>query len=161
MTPAWPVVVVTPVKNEELFLDRFLSVANQFAELVIIADQHSTDESRDVCRKFDRVVVIDNDNPDYDEASRQALLLTEARKRIPGPKVLLALDADEVVAADAMSSAGWGAMVHARPGTVLSFEKPDLYESTRNCLRYHWRSSVSVRFSCSGSFFFGGPKGSA
>jgi glycosyltransferase involved in cell wall biosynthesis len=137
MNPApWPIVVVTPVKNEEWILDRFLNVTRRFADLIIIADQNSTDRSREQCRACDRVVLIENNEARYDEASRQELLIAEARRQIAGPKVILALDADEVVAADAIAMPGWDAMVRAKPGTVLSFEKPDLYESTRHCIRW-------------------------
>ena len=39
------IIVVTPIKNEDWILDRFLSVTSQFADLIIIADQNSTDKS--------------------------------------------------------------------------------------------------------------------
>jgi hypothetical protein len=131
-----PLVILTPVKNEAWILDRFLAVSSRVADLIVIADQGSTDDSREICRRFSKVHLVENSSWDYDEAERQHLLLRTARTLIPGEKVLLALDADEIVAADAPGSFGWQAMLEAPPGTVLCFEKPDLWEGTERCLRY-------------------------
>lgn len=131
-----PIVVLVPVKNEEWILHRFLSVCEQFAELIIIADQHSTDRSVEICQQYKKVVVIQNKDQAYDEASRQLLLIEKARELIPGPKILLAIDADEILAANAMETRGWQTMLHADPGTVLRFEKPDLCLTAHSCTRW-------------------------
>jgi hypothetical protein len=47
------------------------------------------------------------------------------------------LDADEIMAGDAPTSAGWASMLDAPDGTVLCFEKPDLFGSPSQCIRYH------------------------
>jgi glycosyltransferase involved in cell wall biosynthesis len=135
--PQRPLVVLTPVKNEAWVLERFLTVTSQVADLLVVADQGSTDGSREICRGFSKVHLLDNPATEYDEAHRQALLLCAARELVPGEKILLALDADEIIAADAPGSAGWQAMLAAPPGTVLCFEKPDLWQGTEMCLRYH------------------------
>jgi hypothetical protein len=129
-------VVLTPVKNEAWILDRFLAVTSRVADLIIVADQGSIDASRDICGAFPKVHLLENPSADYDEAGRQNLLLRTARELVPGEKVLLALDADEIIAADAPGTPGWRAMLEAAPGTVLCFEKPDLWEGTDRCLRY-------------------------
>lgn len=134
MTPK--VVILTPVKNEAWIIERFLAVATRCADLVIVVDQNSTDGTAQICRRFERVHVLTNPTDDYDESSRQQLLIEEARRLVPGPRVLLALDADELVAADAIATDDWRAMLAARPGTVVYFEKPDLYESVSRCIRY-------------------------
>ncbi|MFM6272006.1 MAG: glycosyltransferase family 2 protein, partial [Dolichospermum sp.] len=130
------IVVVTPIKNEDWILDRFLSVTSQFADLIIIADQNSTDGSRDICQKYPKVKLIENKSDQYDEASRQILLLQTARELIPEHKIILALDADEILAANAIHTIGWQTMLQASPGTVLCFEKPDLYLTPDKCIRY-------------------------
>jgi glycosyltransferase involved in cell wall biosynthesis len=131
-----PLVVLTPVRNEAWILERFLAVTSRVADLIVIADQGSTDGSRDICRGFPKVQLLDNPSPQYDEARRQILLLEAARRLVPGEKVLLALDADELIAANAPGSPGWQAMFEAPAGTVLCFEKPDLWQGTDRCLRY-------------------------
>jgi glycosyltransferase involved in cell wall biosynthesis len=134
MVPA--VIVVTPVKNEAANLDRFLAVTSRFADHIIVADQMSTDGSAAIAARHAKVTLIRNDANEYSEAVRQRLLLDTARALVRGPRIILALDADEILAADAIDSPGWHAMLAAAPGTVLCFEKPDLYRTTATCIRY-------------------------
>jgi glycosyltransferase involved in cell wall biosynthesis len=129
------IVVMTPVKNEAWILERFLSVTSQFADYIIIADQNSTDESKAICKKYPKVILIENKSEKFNEAERQLLLLRTARELISEPKILLALDADEILAADAIKTQSWQTMLKAKPGTVLYFEKPDLFISTHQCVR--------------------------
>lgn len=127
MKPA--IVVMTPLKNDAWILRRFLEVTSTFADHILIADQGSTDGGLEICAQFPKVTVLDNSASDYDEASRQQMLIAAARERFPLPRILLALDSDEILAADAPDSAGWQTMLNAAPGTVLLFEKPNLYLS--------------------------------
>lgn len=119
MTTRPRIIVLTPVKNEEWILKLFLDVTTRFADMVVVADQHSSDATVDICRKYSSVHVIHNEDTTYDERSRQSLLIQEARRLAPGPRILLALDADEIMAADALDTVGWHAMLNADPGTVL------------------------------------------
>ena len=130
------IIVITPVKNEEAILHRFLSVTSQFADEILVADQLSTDSSRAICSKYKKVTLIQNSGEYYSEAERQQLLISTARKLWPEPKILLGLDTDEVLAADAMQSVDWQTMLAAAPGTILLFEKPDLLPGLDKCLRY-------------------------
>jgi glycosyltransferase involved in cell wall biosynthesis len=130
------IVVVTPIKNEAWTLPRFLSVTSQFADHIIVADQHSTDDSVSICRRYPKVTLIHNPSDEYDEGARQRLLIQSARNLVPGEKIILALDADEILAANALEAPGWKTMLAADPGTVLCFEKPDLYGTTATCIRY-------------------------
>jgi hypothetical protein len=131
------IIVLTPVKNEAWILNRFLSVTSKFADLIIISDQNSTDGSKDIYKKYNKVYVIENSDHSYNEASRQKQLIETARKLVQGPKILLALDSDEILAADALKTEDWKIMLKAKPGTILYFEKPDLYNSTQEVIRYN------------------------
>ena len=132
-TSAAKLVVLTPVKNEEWILERFLTATSQFADVIIVADQYSTDGSRDICRRFSKVILIENPERNYNEEYRQRLLIAAARRAVPGPRVLLALDADEIVSADTVHSAGWASVKKAPPGTVLRFPKPDILGNANYC----------------------------
>ncbi|MGE0443343.1 MAG: glycosyltransferase family 2 protein [Gemmatimonadales bacterium] len=135
-----PVVILTPVRNEAWILDRFLAIAAACADHVILADQGSTDGSREIAARYPMVTMVANEGDGYDEAGRQRLLLETARRIVPGPKVLLALDADELIAADGPSRPSWQTMRTAAPGTVVCFERVDLYLGTERCLRHDdWR----------------------
>jgi len=130
------IVVITPVKNEAWILDRFLAVTSQFADCIIIADQNSTDESPAICKNYSKVILIQNKSEQFNEAERQILLIQKARELVPEHKILLALDADEILAASATKTVGWQSMLKAKPGTVLCFEKPDLYLTPNQCVRH-------------------------
>jgi glycosyltransferase involved in cell wall biosynthesis len=130
-----PIIVLIPVKNEEWILSHFLRATEQFADLIIVADQNSTDHSRDICRNHDKVCLIDNPNPDYDEAFRQQLLLAEARRQVPTGAILLALDVDEILTADSLHIPEWENLHTAPLGTSLFFEKPDILHPPELCRR--------------------------
>ena len=132
-------IVLTPVRNEAWILHRFLATASLWADLIIIADQNSSDESVQICSRFEKVVLIRNENPNYDEAQRQLLLIKTARELVPGPRIFFALDADEILAANALETTGWQKILKATPGTAIFLEKPDLYVSPENCIR--WRNN--------------------
>ncbi|WP_017656147.1 glycosyltransferase family 2 protein [Fortiea contorta] len=129
------IVVITPVKNEAWILERFLSVTSQFADYIIIADQNSTDESQAICKNYPQVILIENKSEKFNEADRQLLLIKTARELISEHKIILALDADEILAANAMKTQSWRTMLTAKPGTILYFEKPDLFDTTHQCIR--------------------------
>ena len=129
------IVVLTPVKNEGWILDRFLAVTSCFADLIIIADQNSTDESASIARRFEKVHLITNNSKSYDEAERQLMLIRKARELESREKILIALDADEILAANATKQPGWQTMLADKPGTTLYFEKPELYPHPGRCIR--------------------------
>ncbi|HEV8434966.1 MAG TPA: glycosyltransferase family 2 protein [Thermoanaerobaculia bacterium] len=129
------IVTLTPLKNDAWILPRFLEVTSQFSDVIIVADEGSTDGGLEILRRFPKVIVIDNSRGDYDEAARQNLLIAKAREAVPLPRILVALDADEILAANALDSAGWQAMLGAAPGTSIFFEKPNLYLTPQECER--------------------------
>jgi glycosyltransferase involved in cell wall biosynthesis len=112
------IVVVTPVKDEAWILDTFLSATTSWADEVIIADQQSTDGSVDIARQYDRVRVVQNDSQQYDEGYRQRLLLEEARK-VPSPRIIFALDADEVLSANALNGDFFDQVAALPPGAGI------------------------------------------
>jgi len=120
------VICLTPVLNEAWILDRFLKAASLWADHIIIADQQSTDGSREIARKYEKVILIDNPSGEYNESERQKLLIGEARK-IKGPRLLIALDADEFLTPDVLSSTDWGQLLNSSPGTIIRFPWANLY----------------------------------
>jgi hypothetical protein len=116
-------ICLTPIRNEAWILERFLQCASLWADHIIVADQCSDDGSREIARRFSKVTLIDNDSPAYDEGARQRLLI-EASRAIPaeGKRVLIALDADEMLTANWKGSAEWEKAASAKEGTVLRFQ---------------------------------------
>jgi glycosyltransferase involved in cell wall biosynthesis len=85
------------VKNEELFIDRTLSVLNQFCEKIIIVDDGSTDKTEDICRSYDSVEWYKNIEHDWRVRcdGHQHQIGIEAIKP-HNPDYVLTLDADEI-----------------------------------------------------------------
>lgn len=115
------VICVTPVRNEAWILQRFLDAAALWADHVIVADQASADGSREIALAHPKVTFVDNPVGAYDEGARQRLLL-EAARRIPGPRLIVALDADEALSATWQDSTEWDAVRAAPPGTAFAFD---------------------------------------
>lgn len=90
------IIVTCPVKNEEWVLRCTLKNFSSFADLIIVADQSSTDATLDICKEFEKVKVIHNPFKGYTNEVR-FMLLDEARK-IGGEKLIICLDADEQIA---------------------------------------------------------------
>jgi hypothetical protein len=115
------IICLTPVRNEAWILDRFLKAASIWADYIIIADQMSTDGSREIALKYSNVILIDNNTNQYNEADRQKLLINEARK-IEGPKLLITLDADEFFTPNILESKEWKNIMNSKPGTIFTFQ---------------------------------------
>jgi Glycosyl transferase family 2 len=113
-------ICVTPVRNEAWIIDPFLAAVKTWASDVIVADQGSTDGTLERLRGTSGVSILINDSPVFDEAHRQRLLLDRAR-RIPGKRLLIGLDADEVLSANVSTSEEWRQLDNARPGTIVRF----------------------------------------
>ncbi|HTQ32003.1 MAG TPA: glycosyltransferase family 2 protein [Opitutaceae bacterium] len=135
-SPRPTLICLTPVRNEAWILDRFLQCASTWADHIIIADQQSDDGSREIAGRHPKVRLVENAGAGLDEKSRQELLIAEARK-IPGPRILLALDADEMLSANFTASPEWALLLAASPGTSLWFERADLYPFHESIAVYH------------------------
>lgn len=125
-------IVVTPVRNEAWLLDRFLSCASLWADHIVIADQDSTDGSREIAARHPKVTLIDNPGPGYDEGARQRLLLDAARE-FPGRRLIFALDADEILAAGWGESAAFRELANAEPGTAVRMRWANVLPGFGSC----------------------------
>lgn len=142
-------VVVSIVRNEAWVLDAFLSAASLWADMIIIADQMSTDGSREIYKRYPKVHVIDNDMPNMHQAVSRRLVLNEARRILNGNTnaVLFALDADEILEGDFMHSEAWDKIIHSRPNDCFEWSWMNLSpgDATRYNVPtpYYWAVHVS------------------
>ncbi|MBR5631292.1 MAG: glycosyltransferase family 2 protein [Bacteroidales bacterium] len=121
MTENRPIIVVmTPVRNEAWVLRAFLEATSLWADYIIIADQMSTDGSREIAMEYPKVILIDNDRKEMHQAATRRLLFESARK-IEGEKLLFALDADEFLSGDFVNSGDWRKILHSRPDDSFSW----------------------------------------
>lgn len=132
------IIVLTPTKNEDWIIEQFLTISSFFADHIIIADQQSTDNTRNIALKFPKVELIDNNNDKYDEASRQILLIETARRLFPNDKrIFICLDADELLSANSLHCPEtWLKIKNLVPGTSIYFEKPDVLYGIERAVRY-------------------------
>lgn len=116
-------IVMTPVRNEAWVLRFFLTATSRWADYIIIADQMSTDGSREIAAEFPKVILIDNKSPEFNEAERQAMLVAKAREVAAGRDTILwGLDADEVFDAHFRETNDWETILFSRPGDVFWFK---------------------------------------
>src|SRR5215510_5602039 len=133
------IICLTPIKNEGWILDRFLQCASLWADHIIVADQMSDDNSREIARSYPKVELIDNPSPTYNEVDRQKLLLNAARS-FSGPRLLLALDADEMLTANFLTSPEWKSVLEAPMGTVFYFTWANLLPGAQS----YWSPSYAL-----------------
>ena len=127
-------IVLTPVLNEAWILPAFLKATALWADYIIIADQMSTDGSRELYARFTelknegikelrndcKLIVIDNPRKEMHQAATRRLLFEEAKK-IKGDKLLFALDADEFLSGNFPETEGWRTIMNSAPGDVFEF----------------------------------------
>lgn len=114
-------IVLTPVFNEAWILPAFLKATSLWADYIIIADQMSTDGSRELYKQFPKVTVIDNPRKEMHQAATRRLLFEEAKK-IEGDKILFTLDADEFLSGNFVETDGWKTIMNSEPGDVFDFK---------------------------------------
>ncbi|MEI8061987.1 MAG: glycosyltransferase [bacterium] len=88
-------IVLIPTKNEEWILEDTLKNTSPYVDLIIIADQNSTDRTIEICSKFNNVQVIKNNEEGHSNKVRW-LLLEEARKHGLA-NLIICIDADEMI----------------------------------------------------------------
>ena len=64
------IICLTPVRNEAWILKAFLSATSLWADIIIIADQMSTDGSREIARQFPKVKLLENNRSDIQKPVR-------------------------------------------------------------------------------------------
>ena len=134
------IICLTPIRNEAWILETFLKCASVWADHIIIADQMSDDGSREIAARFDKVILVDNDSQTFNEPERVQLLLREARK-FSGRKILVALDADEILVGD-LSALHGPAYAALADGTRIAFDWVNVHPS---CNKY-WNSNPPMQW---------------
>ena len=133
-------IVMTPVRNEAWVLRAFLEATSRWADYIIIADQMSTDGSREIAREYPKVILIDNKNPEFNEAERQSMLVAKAREVAAGRDTLLwGLDADEVLAANTFETEDWKHILNSVPGDVFWFKWAEICPNQKE----YWLSKTT------------------
>ena len=133
------IVIITPVRDEAWILERFLLAVSEIADHVLVLDQQSEDQSREICARFPKVTVIKNPSGDYAENTRSKIMVESARTLFGAGNVLVALDADEILASDSLQPAAWEKIRALEPGDVICMEKVEmLVHPARGLRTFKW-----------------------
>jgi len=113
-------ICITPFRDEQWMLHRFLSCALLWADMVILGDHNSTQPYEDILDQHDRsrIRVVPVEMEGFNESALRNPLLQAARE-IPGKKLLVFLDADEVLSANFLSSPELHTILTAAEGTYI------------------------------------------
>lgn len=92
------IIALVPVRNEAWVLEHSLTCWSGFCDVVIVNDQMSTDTTRDICRRFPKVVLLESTPADtvarLPQQARWRLL--DAARNYDGRNLLWCTDADEL-----------------------------------------------------------------
>lgn len=152
-------ILMTPTRNEAWVIRAFLECNGLWADYIIIADQMSIDGTREIIAEYVRpndgmsrdkslneplalndkrhraeVIMIDNTNPEFNEAERQSMLVAKAREVAAGRDTLLwGLDADEILPAYWQETEDGKKILNSVKGDVFWFKWANLSPS-----RHHY-----------------------
>ena len=122
------IIVITPVRNEAWVLDAFLTCTSSWADYIILADHHSEDNTREIAKKYEKVILIDNPTFEWYEAQCRTRLLEEACK-IHGDKVIFALDADEFLSEGFEKTESWKRIIGSKENEIFCFNWLNLFDN--------------------------------
>ena len=89
------VIALLPIKNEAWVLEHTLACLSSFCDIVLVNDQQSQDRSREIARRFPKVVWIDSPESQICEQARWRLW--DVARQYDGTNLLWCTDADELV----------------------------------------------------------------
>ena len=127
------IIVITPMRNEAWVLEAFLTCTSSWADHIILADQHSDDGSREIATRFEKVILVDNDAAEMNQAAARLLLFKKVDE-IPGDKIVLALDADEFLSEGFDKTDGWKRIINSEPNELFCFRWLNLYGDYRHAV---------------------------
>lgn len=120
-----PLIVLTPVRNEEWRIRGFLNECLSWADHVILSDQNSTDNTAEIASSYERVSVIRNDSEVFNELVNRRMLLSECRRRF-GDCIVFSLDADECLTSEILNHEVKRSLQHLKPGTGIQISHANL-----------------------------------
>jgi hypothetical protein len=89
------IIALLPVRNEAWVLAHSLACLSGFCDVVLVSDQCSEDDSREICRRFPKVTLLESNGRRICEQARWELL--DAARGYDGTNLIWCMDADELV----------------------------------------------------------------
>jgi hypothetical protein len=125
------IIAMMPTRNEAWVIGSSLACLSEFCDVILVSDRRSDDGTRDICRRFPKVVVIE---PAAESRIReQRWQLLDAARGYDGFNLLWSNDADELLSPRLMKSFLERRRNHLAPGTVI---EPRFYTLWNSPARY-------------------------
>ena len=120
-------IILMPVKNEKWILPTTIKAGIKIADHILIADQNSTDGSKEVYKEYSKISVISNTYKDHSNQIRWDLL-DKSRELFGENNLIMNIDADELVPPNIFNEEKINIMNH-EPGTIFSSPWIQLWRS--------------------------------
>ena len=136
-------IALMPVRNEASILPFSLECLSSCCDVVLVCDQASTDSSRDICRQFPKVILIESSTAAVCEVGRWKLL--DAARDYEGKNLLWCTDADELISPARFRDFLARDRARLVPGTVVAgqfhqlWERPDQYRDDGSAYAPYWK----------------------
>ena len=133
-----------PVKNEVWIIDKNIRTLLNFCDVIIIADQKSSDGTRDILEKYyPKVSVIDN--LDEGHSTRVRARLLETARQYDGENFIILPDADEIFTSNILNKDIFDKFISQKTGVVIQVPFYNLWRSTR---KFRNDNSVWSTYTC-------------
>jgi glycosyltransferase involved in cell wall biosynthesis len=106
-----------PVRNEDWVIEHSLACLSGFCDVILVGDRGSDDKTREICRRFPSVVIVDA--PNASRIRQQRWQLLDAARDYDGHNLLWATDADELLSSTWAREFLAGARDRLSPGTAI------------------------------------------
>jgi len=111
------IIALLPVKNEAWVLEHTLACLSGFCDVVLVNDQQSEDASREIGRRFPKVVWIDSSESNICEQARWQLW--DVARDYDGTNLIWCSDADELLSPSRIGAFFHRAQDTLTPGTIV------------------------------------------
>lgn len=122
------IICLTPVANEAFELDRFLRCASLWADHIIAGYQESSDNTLEILQRYEKVTIVNSPNKDWNELVMRTMLYDAARETKADKRILMNLDADELISANFLTSAEWRSILELPVGSIIRMPWCNLLE---------------------------------
>ncbi len=142
-------ILLMPVKNEEWILEKTLSCASLWADHIVLADNGSTDRTKEIAKSFNKVVFLEPGFSDVNQSFLRQYLLDFTRRQFQSENLIFCLDADEILTANCLKSEEFdNLLVSLKPGQsvilqwLMLWGKPSLYRADNSVWGDNWKQFV-------------------
>lgn len=130
-------IALMPVKNEDWIIGKTIKALDQFCDVIIIADEGSTDSTIEIVKGFNKVVVINNNERFLSHNVRTLLL--DAARNYDGNNLIFNFDADEIPSSAILNPNTFQLLNEIPVGHSIILDWIQLWKSTK-----YYRNDSSV-----------------